>query len=79
VEGRRLLLGEAKWHDRPLARSGLDRALRELAARLAPALPAKFGRHEVWRVLFVPELNTRPPSARDGVIVVTGSDLLGSR
>ena len=75
LDGRRLLLGEAKWSARRLARPALAREARGVAAKPAPLLPPEYLRKEQVRALFVPEL---PPGAGhrvDGVLVVTCSDL----
>ena len=51
--------------------------MRELAAKPAPTLPARYGKLETVRALLVPEVaaGTRRPSA-NGMIVVTGRELL---
>ncbi len=56
LDGKSLLLGEVKWSARPLGRAALQRALRELASRPAPALGAKWERLAPRRALFVPAL-----------------------
>ena len=69
VAERRLLLGEAK-----LAGGDLDAQAAALASRPAPVLPAKFARHRVIRVLFVPEATPRVRAVGD-VAVVSARDL----
>jgi len=79
LDGRRLLLGEVKWSAKPFGglsgARALARARADLAARLAPALPARFDRHETVRALFVPELESGgEPDGREPW-VITASDL----
>ena len=54
----------------------LRHAIRALASRPAPALPARYAGHEVTRALFV--LEVAPGSARrgDGFVIVTAEDML---
>jgi hypothetical protein len=79
IDGRRLLLGEAKWSFRPFDPSGLERALRELASKPPPTLPSRFSKHEVVRALFVPEVSGIFTGSDDVAgIVVTADDLVGS-
>ena len=73
-EGKRLLLGEAKWKGRPFRKRELERALRELALKPAPPLPREYARHEEIRVLFVPDYEGPAPSSA-GALVVTAADL----
>jgi len=77
VEGRRLILGEVKWSRKPFAGKALERALGETAAKTAPTLGKRFARHEIERVLFVPEIAESPPEA--GVTVVTAEELMSSQ
>lgn len=73
-EGKRLLLGEAKWRERPADAAFVRRSLGELRAKGRPQGKA-FADHEVVRALFVPALT---PAARkvhyDG-LVLTAEDL----
>ena len=81
MDGTRLLLGEAGWSGRPLGAAALQRAGREVAARSAPELPARYSRHESLRALLVPETTAagRDGAEKEGVIVVTADRLIGSR
>ena len=73
-DGRRLLLGEAKWHARPLDAATLARAVAELRARPEPTLPDRFARHARLRALFVPEV-ARGLRAPTDILLVTVADL----
>ena len=53
-DGRRLLLGEAKWSARPLGSRESKRLLVALAAKSPPEIPG-MGSKEVVRALFAPE------------------------
>ncbi len=77
IDGRRLLLGEAKWSAKPFGQAAFDRAARELAAKPAPALPPKYARHEPVRALFLPELAGEPGTRPTDIVIVTGKDLTG--
>ncbi len=83
VDGKRLLLGEAKWSARPLGAAGLERAAREVAARPAPELPSRFARHEPVRALLVPEgegaAAKRAAAEAAAVVIATAEDLIGPR
>jgi hypothetical protein len=74
IDGRRLLLGEAKWSEREMSSAALARWARELISKRPPALGA-LARYELTRALFVPRLaaGARRP---EGVIVLTAKDLL---
>lgn len=74
LDGRRLLLGEAKWSGRPFGRKALDRARAELAAKPPPAHRAPRAGQEVIRALFVPEVERGLAAASPGLI--TASHLL---
>lgn len=75
LDGRRLLLGEAKWSARPFGPADMKRALGVLRARPAPALPDRYANHELRRALFVPETAPRLRPDED-VTVVTAPQLL---
>jgi hypothetical protein len=81
VDGKRLLLGEAKWSARPLGTAGLERAAREVASRPAPELPARYSLHESIRALCVPETTAAGGDKAEmaGVIAVTADELIGAR
>lgn len=51
-DGRRLLLGEVRWHDQPVGAEALERIHRELVAKGRP--PVGNGQEEVVYVVFVP-------------------------
>ncbi len=74
-DGERLLLGEAKWSERPFAAGAVAAAARALVAKPPPALPPRYARHTIVRALFVPETQ-RGARAPDGVLVVTAKDLV---
>jgi hypothetical protein len=78
LDGKRLLLGEAKWSDRPLREAEVGRHIHALESRLPPSLGRSFSSHATTRVLFVPGLEGR---ARPGVkapFVVTARQVLGT-
>jgi hypothetical protein len=56
IDGKRLLLGEVKWSDRPFGGKALDRARGELQAKPEHVLPSRYAGHEIVRWLFVPEM-----------------------
>lgn len=79
-DGERVLLGEVKWSTRPLDRRSLERSMAELAAKPAPPLPSRLAGAQLIRVLFVPEVASRPDTyARDlkDSMPVTAIDLFG--
>jgi AAA+ ATPase superfamily predicted ATPase len=76
IDGRRLLIGEAKWSERPVAKTAVEREARRVGSREAPALPVRFRQHEVTRALFVPELRAGAPRRVRDVLVVTCADLV---
>jgi len=79
IDGRRVLLGEVKWSARPFSRRALEPALRELAAKPAPPLPARWTGAQLVRALFVPEVTNKPDIAAPelkGALVITAADLL---
>ena len=76
----RVLLGEVKWSARPFDRRTLEPALRELAAKPAPPLPARLAGAQLVRALFVPEVTVKADVAGkelEGSVLVTAADLLG--
>jgi AAA+ ATPase superfamily predicted ATPase len=75
ADGKRLLLGEAKWSRRAFDRAAVAAAAASLQARTQPALPSRYDRHEIVRALFVPETE-RGARAPAGVELVTTRDLL---
>ena len=78
IDGDRLLLGEAKCAARPFDRLALERAVRELASRPAPALPKKYAGCELVRAVLVPEIETEVAAEieRESLVVVTASDFI---
>lgn len=73
VEGKRVLVGEAWFHARPIAASAASREAHRLAARPLP--PSAAGR-DVVRALFVPVLARGVPRSIADVHLVTLADLL---
>lgn len=80
IDGKRLLLGEVKWRERPFQKASLLRAWKELAAKKPPLLRGKFGNQQVVRALFVPEVATPALKELAGEMgegcLVTAADLL---
>ncbi len=74
VDGRRLLLGEAKWSSTPVATRDVERLARRLSRRSPPQLPAADRRAQPVRVLFVPEIEGDRPAM--DVSVMTAADLM---
>jgi AAA+ ATPase superfamily predicted ATPase len=76
IDGKRLLLGEAKWSAKPWSARELAGLTQSLEARRPPTLPARYSKHEVVRALFVPELDPRARRRGRDPVVVTGSEIL---
>lgn len=76
LDGKQLLVGDAKWSARPWAARTIERERDALARRRLPSLPTRYRNHEVIRVLFVPELAPGVSRPRTGPSVVTASDML---
>lgn len=57
-DGRRLLLGEVRWHDQPVSVEGLERIHRELVAKGRP--PVGSGDENLVHAIFVPRTKTKP-------------------
>lgn len=78
VDGRRLLLGDAKWSARPFAAVELQRVIRELISRPAPILPQRYRQHVQVRALFVPAaaIPSRGVSREGEPMVITADELL---
>ncbi|MFQ5789762.1 MAG: ATP-binding protein [Acidobacteriota bacterium] len=76
ADGKRLLLGEAKWSRRPLGEAALAREARALASKALPVLPRKYADREAHRALFVPELTPGVAREKAGVLIVTCSDIV---
>ena len=74
-DGRRLLLGEAKWSRRAFDRADVAAAASALGAKARPALPSRYDHHEIVRALFVPETGRGVRTPAD-VELVTTKDLL---
>ena len=70
-DGKRLLLGEVKWHREPMSRSELRAAASELDRRQPPQLSKSYD--EIVRMLFVPETTRRP-----GENIVVGAEVLNA-
>lgn len=75
ADGRRLLLGEVKWRDRPFDARHLADAVDGLRRKPEPPLPARYARWERRRALFVPAV-APGVDLPDDVIVVTARDLV---
>jgi len=74
--GKRILLGEAKWSERPIAASELKRLLGALAKKSPPDIAAVRSK-KVVRALFVPRATSVAVGDEQDGIVVTASDLFG--
>lgn len=75
---KRLVLGEAKWSERPLSRAAVDAACRALAARPEPQVGARYAKHERRRVLFAVDVETGTRRSVDGVQVITARELFAA-
>jgi AAA+ ATPase superfamily predicted ATPase len=73
--GKRLLLGEAKWSDRPLGAREVKRLLSALAKKSPPDIAAAASK-QVVRALFVPGVTREAVGNKGYGIVVTAYDLL---
>jgi AAA+ ATPase superfamily predicted ATPase len=76
LDGRRLLLGEAKWSARPFGKTTVERTLRALAVKEAPSLPRKYADREVIRALFVPATTTDIHDHSSEQLVVTAAEVV---
>jgi hypothetical protein len=76
TDGKKLLLGEAKWRRKPFTTRLLATEIRTLVAKPIPDLPAKYKKLEVVRTLFVPEIAEGVRRRRADCLVVTGRELL---
>lgn len=74
LDGRRLLLGEAKHSARPCTAREMEQLVRDLAARTPPKLSGKRAGREIVRALFVPEREEEAPAS--DVVVVTAEELI---
>ena len=75
LDGKRLLLGEAKWSARPVKGAEVEGLARHVSQRPGPELATRYRTSKVARALFVPAVDGRPPSA-NGVLAVTAESLL---
>lgn len=75
LDGKRVLVGEARFSRPPFTRQKLERDAKELRARPLPT-PLVSGKKELVRALFVPALDKGVPRRIFDVEVVTLSDLL---
>jgi hypothetical protein len=76
LDGELLLVGDAKWSDRPWTERAIHNERRRLARRSLPMLPPRYRGRGVLRVLFVPELAREVRRPRSEPLVVTAKDLL---
>ncbi|HEX7670754.1 MAG TPA: DUF234 domain-containing protein, partial [Polyangiaceae bacterium] len=76
LDGKRLLLGEAKWSERAFSDTELAKLVRALESRTPPALGAGFSMHAVTRVLFVPTIGGGGRRGAGGPVVVTAAEVL---
>jgi len=76
VDGKRLLLGEAKFSSQPFKADKLQQFARDLAMKEPPRLSGKPADRELVRALFVPELEEAAPET--DVLVVTAGELMSS-
>jgi AAA+ ATPase superfamily predicted ATPase len=74
-DGKRILLGEVKWSERPQGAGQTRRMLAALAAKPLPPIHDVASK-EVRRALFLPE--AKAPENDHEVILVTASDVLGA-
>jgi AAA+ ATPase superfamily predicted ATPase len=73
--GKRLLLGEAKWSGRPLGASEATRLLGALAGKAPPDIAGAASK-QVVRALFVPAVASRAVLQGESSVVVTATDVL---
>jgi AAA+ ATPase superfamily predicted ATPase len=73
--GKRLLLGEAKWSGRPLGASEATRLLGALAGKAPPDIAGAASK-QVVRALFVPAVASRAVLRGESSVVVTATDVL---
>lgn len=77
IDGRRLLLGEAKWSGQPMSSRAVERIATQVLTKGAPQLPSRFKDHEPIRALFIPEVEVEVPREVKGCVIITGAELLG--
>ncbi len=76
LDGRRLLIADAKWSARPWPERSVEVERRALAQRALPTLPSRYHDHTFVRALFVPELGRGVSRPKKEPLVVTASDIL---
>jgi hypothetical protein len=69
--GDALLLGEAKWSERPFTRRDLEQLSAGLLSKAPPILPARYRDWPLERALFVPDVADGTPARIHGIHVVT--------
>lgn len=74
-DGKRLLVGEAKWSAKPFDRGALERLAHAVLQKPRPALHAPDAARQPTRALFVPLAEKGVPRLLAGVHVVRGSAL----
>ena len=69
MDGKKLLLGEAKWSAKTYRTRSLATEVRTLVSKPIPVLPAKYKRLDVVRALFVPDIAaiSRAPATVNGI------------
>jgi AAA+ ATPase superfamily predicted ATPase len=73
IDGRRALVGEARYSRKPVSLTALRRAAGELERR---ALPPGVANQEVTRALFVPRVAAGAPRSIGGVAIITESAVI---
>jgi hypothetical protein len=74
VDGRTVLLGEAKWMQRPPSAAALAKVAHGIASKPPPDLGERWRGRVPIRAVFVPEA-PRAGRAPGDVLIVTGRDL----
>jgi hypothetical protein len=77
LDGRSLLLGEVKWHDKRATAAHVRGALADLDRKGVPQTLAKGGTR-VLRALFLPRVDRRARDALGGVAVVEAADVIAA-
>jgi AAA+ ATPase superfamily predicted ATPase len=78
VDGRRILLGEAKWSEEPMGTAEVRAIVGDALSRRPPNLAAKYANKDIVYAVFVPRLRSGVRRTIDGVAVVTGDDVIAA-